>query len=183
MKFNRFGLVVFFLVVLGFGMSRFMFNKEDATENSNSATNSGESAQDKAEQQASGNKSPPAGADVGLASQKKAERPITSVKTKDLTIGASKKVDSGNKVSYHVVIQLMDGKVVFNSRSQGKPWSGTVGDGSILNGIDRGIRGMYQGGKRAIWIPALFAYGSNGISGQVPPDSDLYAEVEVVAVY
>jgi peptidylprolyl isomerase len=111
------------------------------------------------------------------------ERLNTTVKTKDLSIGGGKRVQAGNRISFHVLIQLMTGRVVFNSRDEGRPWNGTVGDGSILNGIDRGIRGMYQGGKRSMWIPATVAYGQHGIAGQVPPDSDLYAVVEVLSVF
>jgi FKBP-type peptidyl-prolyl cis-trans isomerase len=111
------------------------------------------------------------------------ERLNTTVKTKDLSMGSTKKAELGSQVSFHVIVQLMDGKVVFDSRGQGQPWTGTIGDGSLLNGIDRGIRGMFQGGKRAVWIPSRLAYGTNGISGQVPPNADLYAEVELIAVY
>jgi FKBP-type peptidyl-prolyl cis-trans isomerase len=105
------------------------------------------------------------------------------VKTKDISMGSSKMASQGKKVSFNIVVKLMDGKVVFDSRGDSRPWTGTIGDGSLMNGIDRGIRGMYQGGKRAIWIPSLFAYGPNGISGQVPPNSDLYAEVELLTVF
>ena len=105
------------------------------------------------------------------------------VKTKDLSIGANKKADEGSKVSFNIIMKLMNGKVVFDSAGEGRPWTGVIGNGSLLNGIDRGIRGMYQGGKRAIWIPAHFAYGSHGINDHVPPGSDVYAEIELLSVF
>lgn len=181
MKFFRFGLIAIILVVLSVGLWRFAFNKEASADKDDAADNSDLLYKDEARKKLSANK--PSDTKTAGEMARNAENRITSVKTKDLSIGASKKVESGNKVSYHVMIQLMDGKIVFNSRDQGKPWTGTVGGGSILNGIDDGIRGMFQGGKRAIWIPARFGYGPRGISGQVPPDSDLYAEVEIVSVF
>lgn len=170
-------------MALSFGLWRFASNKEAPSDKDDSVANSDPQSQEESKQQSQANKPSDAKMNGDMAITRNAEPRITTVKTRDLTIGASKKVESGNKVSYHVMIQLMDGKIVFNSRDQGKPWTGTVGGGSILNGIDDGIRGMFQGGKRAIWIPARFGYGPRGISGQVPPDSDLYAEVEIVSVF
>jgi FKBP-type peptidyl-prolyl cis-trans isomerase len=105
-----------------------------------------------------------------------------TVKTKDLTMGATKLATEGSRITYNVVIKLMDGKVVFDSYKD-KPWTGTLGNGSILTGLDKGIRGMYQGGKRAIWIPSYLAYGPFGIRPHIPPHAKLYAEVELLSVF
>jgi len=105
-----------------------------------------------------------------------------TVKMKDLRIGATKLATEGSRITYNVIIKLTDGKVVFDSYKD-KPWSGTLGNGSILTGLDKGIRGMYQGGKRAIWIPSYLAYGPFGIKPQIPPHAKLYAEVELLTVF
>jgi peptidylprolyl isomerase len=182
-NFFRFGLVAIVLVALGVGLSKFVFNRESPPYGNHPVANSDLVSSDESIQNSSTNKPPDGKEDGDLASSKNVEKRTGTLKTKDLSIGASKKVLNGNKVTYHVFIQLMDGKVVFNSRSEGRPWSGTVGDGSILAGIDTGMRGMYQGGKRAIWIPAHLGYGRHGMSTQVPPNADLYAEVEIVSVF
>lgn len=182
MKFFRLGLVAIILLALGFGVSRYLLNTEDRA-NSDSVESSSDQPPTAEESTKPGDSKAASDAKDGASKKETAEDRNTLLKTKDLSIGASKKVQSGNKVSYHVFIQLMDGKVVFNSRSEGRPWTGTVGDGSILSGIDSGMRGMYQGGKRAMWIPARLGYGRHGMSSQVPPNADLYAEVEIVSVF
>lgn len=182
MKFFRFCLVAIILLVLGFGVSKYLLNTDDGA-NSDSVESSSDQPPTTAESTKPGDNKAASDSKDGASKKETAEDRNTLLKTKDLSIGASKKVQSGNKVSYHVFIQLMDGKVVFNSRSEGRPWTGTVGDGSILSGIDSGMRGMYQGGKRAMWIPARLGYGRHGMSSQVPPNADLYAEVEIVSVF
>lgn len=92
-------------------------------------------------------------------------------------------VAEGSKVTFDILVKLTDGKIVMDSKKEGKPWKGAVGDGSLISGIDQLIRGMYPGGKRAMWIPSHLAYGANGINGQVPPNSRLYAEVELISVF
>ncbi len=107
----------------------------------------------------------------------------SQVLTKDLKIGRSKIVTPGTTVSFHIMAKLEDGKIVFDSAKENRPWTGTVGAGAILPGIDRGIRGMMTGGKRALWISPDLAYGDNGITGQIPPNAKIYAEIDLLAVY
>jgi FKBP-type peptidyl-prolyl cis-trans isomerase len=102
---------------------------------------------------------------------------------KDLAIGAGKQAGQDSKVSFHIMMQQMDGKVVFDSKKDGRPWTGSIGDGSFISGIDIGLRGMFVGGRRSLWIPPHLAYGSNGIPGQVPPNAQLYAEIEVLSIF
>ncbi|MCX6125804.1 MAG: FKBP-type peptidyl-prolyl cis-trans isomerase [Proteobacteria bacterium] len=102
---------------------------------------------------------------------------------KDLVSGAGKMVVEGSNISFHIVMKLMDGKVVFDSRKDGRPWKGAIGDGTVLLGLDRTMRGMFVGGRRAIWLPPHLAYGEYGISPQVPPNSKVYAEVELLSVF
>jgi FKBP-type peptidyl-prolyl cis-trans isomerase len=109
--------------------------------------------------------------------------PLTPLQTKELKIGASKQATEGRQVSFHIIVKLRDGRVVFDSYKEGRPWQGVVGNGSILTGIDKGIRGMYQGGKRALWIPSYMAFGPSGVNPQVPPNANLYAEVELLSVF
>jgi len=124
---------------------------------------------------------PPASSNVGrpISDEERKKR----VQTKDLVIGASKQAISGSQVTFHILIKLKDGTVAIDSRKEADPWKGVLGNGSMMNGLNEGIHGMFQGGKRAIWIPAHLAYGTGGIPGQIPPDADLYVEVEMVSVY
>mmetsp|Transcript_68905 Transcript_68905/g.165392 ORF Transcript_68905/g.165392 Transcript_68905/m.165392 type:complete len:263 (-) Transcript_68905:41-829(-) len=52
-----------------------------------------------------------------------------------------------------------------------------VGDGSVVEGFDRGVRGMRIGERRRIFVPAKLGYGKKGKKPKVPPHSDLVFEV------
>ncbi len=178
MSFSKIALILIGLSAVGLVIAQVLFKNTDEKMLVIESANDPAAAPQQNTQE-SPNETKPSNLGVPLTPEQR----NATVKTKDLSMGSSKVASQGKKVSFNIVVKLMDGKVVFDSRGDGRPWTGTVGDGSLMNGLDRGIRGMYQGGKRAIWIPAHFAYGRNGISGQVPPNSDLYAEVELLTVF
>ena len=136
---------------------------------------------------------PPATATTEMPAPKPVAAPPITVITKemrdaplqkkDYIVGSGHIVVEGSKVTFNILVKLTDGKVVMDSKKEGTPWKGAVGDGSLITGIDQLIRGMYPGGKRAMWIPAHLAYGANGINGQIPPNSRLYAEVDLISVF
>ena len=60
-----------------------------------------------------------------------------------------------------------------------------LGYGKVLDGCDKGIRGMKVGGARVLKIPARLGFGAEGFAGpdySVPPDTDLEYSVELTAV-
>jgi FKBP-type peptidyl-prolyl cis-trans isomerase len=91
-------------------------------------------------------------------------------------------VKKGSKVSFHIFMQLENGKKVVDSAVDGRPWTGTVGDGSILTGINDGLYGMAEGSKRSLWIPPHLAFGANGLKPDIPPEAKLYAEITLISV-
>ncbi|KAM9176596.1 FK506-binding protein 15 isoform 5-T5 [Mergus octosetaceus] len=54
-----------------------------------------------------------------------------------------------------------------------------LGSGKVIKGWEEGMVGMKKGGRRYLIIPPAWAYGTQGVSGRVPPDSTLVFEVEV----
>ena len=62
----------------------------------------------------------------------------------------------------------------------GEPLEFTIGVGQVIAGWDKGIMGMKVGEVRKLTIPYVMAYGENSLEG-IPPYSDLYFEVELVA--
>jgi FKBP-type peptidyl-prolyl cis-trans isomerase len=74
------------------------------------------------------------------------------------------------------------GNRVGGSSDQGAgPYPFTIGTGGTIPGIDQGVRGMRQGGRRRIYIPPSMAYGSQGQPG-IPPNASLVFEVELTSV-
>lgn len=69
-----------------------------------------------------------------------------------------------------------------SSKERGQPLSVLLGVGRMITGLDKGIQGMKVGGARTLVIPAGMGYGSRTAFGEVPPDSTLLFEVELLDV-
>lgn len=61
-----------------------------------------------------------------------------------------------------------------------KCYSFIAGKGEVIQGLDAGVKGMMPGGRRKIFIPADLAYGAEGAMPDIPPNSSLVFEVEMV---
>jgi hypothetical protein len=116
---------------------------------------------------------------------------------------SGERVDDGHSVSVHFTGRLegwngdvfdtsLDETLAGNqpefdgaSRTELKGWDRgipvqfTVGAGEVIEGWDEGVLGMRIGGKRELIVPAELGYGDKG-SGKVPPDAELYFEVELL---
>ena len=55
---------------------------------------------------------------------------------------------------------LATGKKFDSIQNPNKPFEFVVGRGSVIQGLDIGLKGLRQGGKRIIVIPPDFGYGS-----------------------
>ncbi len=69
-----------------------------------------------------------------------------------------------------------------SSKDRGQPLSVLLGVGRMVAGLDKGIQGMKVGGTRTLVIPATMGYGSRMAFGEVPPNSTLLFEVELLDV-
>ena len=76
---------------------------------------------------------------------------------------------------------LQNGKVFDQSYGRG-PFEFELGAGDVIEGWDKGIVGMKVGGKRKLVIPAKMAYGADSPSPDIPANSTLVFEVELLSV-
>ncbi len=68
------------------------------------------------------------------------------------------------------------------ANKKGKPFSFTIGEGSVIAGWDIGVAGMSVGGERRIVIPAEKAYGKKGAPPNIPPNSELIFDLKLLEV-
>jgi len=110
----------------------------------------------------------------------------------DLVVGTGTEAVAGSRVIMLYELWLYDpagaaSKGVRRGGSSdpppgGGPYPFTVGAGGTIPGVDQGIRGMRQGGKRRIYMPPSMAYGSAGSPNGIPPNASLVFEAELTSV-
>ena len=57
-----------------------------------------------------------------------------------------------------------------------------VGTGGVVQGFDEGVIGMREGGKRRLIVPPELGYGAQGRPPDIPPDTNLIFEVELLEI-
>ncbi|TGM33696.1 FKBP-type peptidyl-prolyl cis-trans isomerase [Leptospira biflexa] len=100
----------------------------------------------------------------------------------DLVVGKGEEAFSGSYVTVHYVGKLKNGTKFDSSRDRNRPFEFNLGAGEVVKGWDKGIKGMRVGGKRKLIIPPELGYGSKTV-GNIPPNSTLIFEVELLKIY
>lgn len=94
-----------------------------------------------------------------------------------------REVKSGDHVRYHYNVTFLDGKIFDSSFKRGAPTVGLVGEGKLLIGLDKGIRGMCVSERRKVTVPPHLAYGSDGAGDVVPPDTTLVFDLQLLDLW
>ncbi len=99
----------------------------------------------------------------------------------DTKVGDGEEVKAGATVTAHYTGALAkDGTIFQSSKDTGQPVE--FGLDNVIAGWKEGVPGMKVGGTRRILIPAAKAYGDQSPSADIPPNSDLVFDIEMVAV-
>lgn len=128
---------------------------------------------------------------------------MTDFSITDLVVGDGKPAERGALITAHYTGYLADGTVFDSSHKRGLPFDTVIGTGRVIKGWDLGVLGseigakllvkwniemdlptfssMQIGGKRQLIVPAHLAYGERTV-GQIPPNSDLTFEIELIDV-
>jgi FKBP-type peptidyl-prolyl cis-trans isomerase FkpA len=69
-----------------------------------------------------------------------------------------------------------------SSYDSGHPLTFVVGAQEVISGMESGVRGMKVGGKREIIIPSSMGYGHRGAGSDIPPNSALVFDMELLQV-
>lgn len=99
----------------------------------------------------------------------------------DTVEGAGEVAPQGATITAHYTGALCKNGTIFQSSYDfGKPI--TFGLDQVIAGWTQGVPGMKVGGTRRLIIPSEMAYGSVRAAANIPPNSDLVFDIELVAI-
>jgi len=107
------------------------------------------------------------------------------MKIEDRRVGTGAEAVDRAKVTVHYTGWLYrDGTKGkrFDSSRGSAPFSFVLGAGEVITGWDEGVRGMRVGGLRELTVPPDKGYGAQGAPPDIPPNSILFFEVELLHV-
>ncbi len=106
---------------------------------------------------------------------------VTELQVIDTIEGTGDTVPEGAKITAHYTGALCkDGTVFQSSHDFGEAI--TFGLDQVIQGWTVGVPGMKVGGTRRLVIPSAMAYGSVRAAANIPPNSDLVFDIELVAI-
>ena len=106
----------------------------------------------------------------------------SGLKYSDLVIGTGATPQKGQTVTVHYTGTLENGKKFDSSVDRGKPADFKIGVGAVIKGWDEGLMTMKVGGKRHFVIPSKLGYGPQGRPPDIPGNSTLIFDVELLGV-
>lgn len=92
--------------------------------------------------------------------------------------GSGGSPNSSNKVDAHYHGTLLDGKVFDSSVKRGQPLSFKLGQ--VIKGWQEAIPLLQKGGKGKFIIPSNLAYGERGAGKDIPPNTVLVFDIELI---
>ncbi|WP_018476745.1 FKBP-type peptidyl-prolyl cis-trans isomerase [Pontibacter roseus] len=100
--------------------------------------------------------------------------------------GKGPKAKAGDNVSVHYKLSFLDGKQLESSYDNpmngGQPFTFPLGQGQVIPGWDDGIAQLNEGSKAILLVPSPLAYGEQARGEQMPANSILRFDVELVDI-
>ena len=107
----------------------------------------------------------------------------TELQIDDLVVGEGDEAVIGKRVIVHYVgVAWSTGKEFDASWNRGDTFDFRLGAREVIEGWDRGVKGMKVGGRRTLTIPPDLGYGSRGAGGVIKGGETLVFVVDLVAV-
>ena len=106
----------------------------------------------------------------------------SGLKYVDLVEGTGETPKRGQTVTVHYTGTLENGKKFESSLDRGQPADFRLGVGAVIKGWDEGLMTMKVGGKRRLTVPSNLGYGPMGRPPNIPGNSTLIFDVELLDV-
>jgi FKBP-type peptidyl-prolyl cis-trans isomerase len=107
---------------------------------------------------------------------------VSGIQIEDVKVGDGTEAKKGDTVSVNYLGTLQNGQKFDSSYDRNQPFSFKLGSHQVIEGWEKGILGMKEGGKRILTIPPEKAYGPSGYPPVIPGNATLKFEVELVEV-
>lgn len=99
----------------------------------------------------------------------------------DIVEGDGPAVEPGATIEAHYTGALCQNAIIFQSSHDfGQPI--TFGLDQVIAGWTQGVPGMKVGGMRRLIIPSDMAYGASSPAANIPANSDLVFDIELIAI-
>ena len=99
----------------------------------------------------------------------------------DVEVGTGEEVKPGATITAHYTGALVKNGIIFQSSFDFGD-AITFGLDQVIKGWTHGVPGMKIGGTRRLVIPAEMAYGESSPSNNIPANSDLVFDIDLVAI-
>jgi peptidylprolyl isomerase len=99
----------------------------------------------------------------------------------DIEVGTGAEVPVGATITAHYTGALCKNGIIFQS-SHDFGDAITFGLDQVIKGWTQGVPGMKVGGMRRLIIPSELAYGSVRAASNIPPNSDLVFDIELIGI-
>ena len=106
---------------------------------------------------------------------------VTELEIIDVEVGAGEEVQPGATITAHYTGALVKNGIIFQS-SHDFGQAISFGLDQVIKGWTVGVPGMRIGGTRRLIIPAEMAYGASSPAKNIPANSDLVFDIDLVAI-
>jgi peptidylprolyl isomerase len=109
--------------------------------------------------------------------------PPRRLRVEDIVKGRGAPAKAGDTVVVHYVgVNFSNGREFDASWDAGSPFPLQLGEDQVIEGWDRGLVGIREGGRRMLTIPPELGYGAQGYPPDIPPNETLVLVVDAVEV-
>ncbi|HKO97157.1 MAG TPA: FKBP-type peptidyl-prolyl cis-trans isomerase [Pyrinomonadaceae bacterium] len=105
----------------------------------------------------------------------------SGLKYVDVLEGTGPAAQNGQMLSVHYTGTLQNGFKFDSSVDKGVPYQFRLGIGNVIKGWDEGLLNMKVGGKRKLIVPPNLGYGPRGQPPNIPGNSTLLFDVELLS--
>ena len=106
---------------------------------------------------------------------------VATLEINDIEVGTGQEAKEGDVVTVHYTGALCKNGIIFqSSHDLGEAIS--FGLNQVIAGWTEGVPGMKVGGMRRLIIPSEKAYGSVRAAKNIPPNSDLVFDIELISI-